>query len=165
MQNQFTTQSKGRLAGFIGGSDARVIMGDDDAALLRLWREKRRGRAGGPVRQPHRSARSCHRGPQSALVRSQYRANHHGCSKTYPPPRTPLDGGDAHGRVESRGAVFEAKFMLPWSFSEEGAVEKYGAHSNPICGSLRPGPRCLRSLLGAANGSKSSPMPIRFIST
>jgi YqaJ-like viral recombinase domain len=26
---------------FIGGSDARTIMGDDDAALLRLWREKR----------------------------------------------------------------------------------------------------------------------------
>ena len=26
---------------FIGGSDARVIMGDDAAALLRLWREKR----------------------------------------------------------------------------------------------------------------------------
>jgi predicted phage-related endonuclease len=26
---------------FIGGSDARVIMGDDQAALLRLWREKR----------------------------------------------------------------------------------------------------------------------------
>ena len=26
---------------FIGGSDARVIMGADEAALLRLWREKR----------------------------------------------------------------------------------------------------------------------------
>src|SRR5688572_22214625 len=26
---------------FIGGSDARVIMGDDEASLLRLWREKR----------------------------------------------------------------------------------------------------------------------------
>src|SRR2546430_17610752 len=28
-------------AGFIGGSDARIIMGDDEAALVRLWREKR----------------------------------------------------------------------------------------------------------------------------
>src|SRR5258707_7670452 len=27
--------------GFIGGSDARIIMGSDEAALLRLWREKR----------------------------------------------------------------------------------------------------------------------------
>ena len=30
---------------FIGGSDARIIMGDDEAALVRLWREKR-GEAG-----------------------------------------------------------------------------------------------------------------------
>ena len=29
------------------------------------------------------------------------------------------------GMVEDSGAVFEAKFMLPWSFSEEGAAEKY----------------------------------------
>src|SRR5215472_7236368 len=26
---------------FIGGSDARIIMGNDEAALVRLWREKR----------------------------------------------------------------------------------------------------------------------------
>jgi len=31
------------------------------------------------------------------------------------------------GRVEASGAVFEAKFMLPWSFSEEAAAEKYMA--------------------------------------
>jgi hypothetical protein len=31
------------------------------------------------------------------------------------------------GRVEATGAVFEAKFMLPWSFSEEAAAEKYMA--------------------------------------
>jgi hypothetical protein len=29
--------------------------------------------------------------------------------------------------VEVKGAVFEAKFMLPWSFSEEGAAEKHMA--------------------------------------
>jgi predicted phage-related endonuclease len=27
--------------GFIGGSDARIIMGENEAALMRLWREKR----------------------------------------------------------------------------------------------------------------------------
>jgi predicted phage-related endonuclease len=27
--------------GFIGGSDARIIMGTDEASLIRLWREKR----------------------------------------------------------------------------------------------------------------------------
>jgi predicted phage-related endonuclease len=26
---------------FLGGSDARIIMGTDEAALIRLWREKR----------------------------------------------------------------------------------------------------------------------------
>ena len=26
---------------FIGGSDARIIMGDDETALIRLWQEKR----------------------------------------------------------------------------------------------------------------------------
>jgi hypothetical protein len=26
------------------------------------------------------------------------------------------------GRIEAIGAVFEAKFALPWNFSEEGAV-------------------------------------------
>ena len=29
------------------------------------------------------------------------------------------------GRVEATGAVFEAKFMLPWAFSEEAAAEKH----------------------------------------
>jgi len=27
--------------GFIGGSDARIIMGNDEDSLFRLWREKR----------------------------------------------------------------------------------------------------------------------------
>jgi predicted phage-related endonuclease len=34
-------------------------------------------------------------------------------------------GATLDGRVEATGAVFESKFMLPWSFSEEAAVEKY----------------------------------------
>jgi predicted phage-related endonuclease len=29
------------------------------------------------------------------------------------------------GRVEATGTIFEAKFMLPWAFSEEAAAEKY----------------------------------------
>jgi len=29
------------------------------------------------------------------------------------------------GRVQATGAIFEAKFMLPWSFSEEAAAEKH----------------------------------------
>jgi hypothetical protein len=38
-----------------------------------------------------------------------------------------MDGGDPRGIVEGTGTVFEAKFMLPWSFSEEAAAEKYMA--------------------------------------
>jgi hypothetical protein len=34
-------------------------------------------------------------------------------------------GATLDGRVEASGAVFEAKFMLPWSFSEEAALLKY----------------------------------------
>jgi predicted phage-related endonuclease len=36
-----TTPNSNRRRHFIGGSDARVIMGDDEAALVRLWQEKR----------------------------------------------------------------------------------------------------------------------------
>ena len=36
-------------------------------------------------------------------------------------------GATLDGRVEASGAVFESKFMLPWSFSEEAAAEKYAA--------------------------------------
>lgn len=35
-----TTTSRNRRH-FVGGSDARIIMGKDQKALLRLWREKR----------------------------------------------------------------------------------------------------------------------------
>jgi len=31
------------------------------------------------------------------------------------------------GKIEATGAVFEAKFMLPWTFSEEAAAEKHMA--------------------------------------
>ncbi len=34
-------------------------------------------------------------------------------------------GATLDGRIESSGTVFESKFMLPWSFSEEAALEKY----------------------------------------
>src|SRR5436190_23627300 len=40
MQVRMVADSRDRRS-FIGGSDARIIMGDDEAALLQLWREKR----------------------------------------------------------------------------------------------------------------------------
>jgi predicted phage-related endonuclease len=41
MNSQLFTKSQGDRRSFIGGSDARVIMGGDESALKRLWREKR----------------------------------------------------------------------------------------------------------------------------
>jgi predicted phage-related endonuclease len=59
---------------FIGGSDARIIMGSDEAALVRLWREKR-GEAEPEdlVGQPHRATWESYRGAQPLLVRAQHR--------------------------------------------------------------------------------------------
>ena len=41
MQPQVWTKSPENRRCFVGGSDARIIMGADEAALVRLWREKR----------------------------------------------------------------------------------------------------------------------------
>src|SRR2546423_1654715 len=46
----------------------------------------------------------------------------HAIHRTIPWMAATLDG-----LVKETGAVFEAKFMLPWSFSEEGAAEKHMA--------------------------------------
>ena len=41
MKTNVWTKREGDRCSFIGGSDARIIMGEDEAAVLRLWREKR----------------------------------------------------------------------------------------------------------------------------
>jgi predicted phage-related endonuclease len=113
---------------FIGGSDARVIMGGDEAALLRLWREKR-GEAepedlsGNLIVQLGVAT--------EALNRSWYERNT-GQSITNVQRQIihrviKWMAATLDGTVDPTGAVFEAKFMLPWSFSEEAAAEKYMA--------------------------------------
>jgi predicted phage-related endonuclease len=106
---------------FVGGSDARIIMGKDEKALHRLWREKRDEEA-----PPDLSAVLI---VQLGLVtedlnrrwyelNSGYRVSdiqRHATHRTIPWMAATLDG-----LVKETGAVFEAKFMLPWSFSEEG---------------------------------------------
>ena len=65
---------------FIGGSDARIIMGGDEAALIRLWREKR-GEAepedlsGNLIVQLGTATEELNR----ALVRAQHRADGRRC--------------------------------------------------------------------------------------
>jgi predicted phage-related endonuclease len=41
MKQQIRTDGQPIRRHFIGGSDARLIMGEDERALLRLWQEKR----------------------------------------------------------------------------------------------------------------------------
>jgi predicted phage-related endonuclease len=113
---------------FIGGSDARIIMGNDEPALIRLWREKR-GEAepidlsGNLIVQLGRATeelnRSWYERNTGRQVRDVQRHVRH--SAIFWMAAT-LDG-----IVEGTEAVFEAKFMLPWSFSEEAAAEKYMA--------------------------------------
>jgi predicted phage-related endonuclease len=119
------TDSRNRRT-FIGGSDARVIMGSDEAALLRLWGEKR-GKAEpqdlsdnlivqlGLVTEPL-NRHWFERNTGQNVTDVQRRVEH---------PVIRWMAATLDGVVEQTGAVFEAKFMLPWSFSEEVAAEKY----------------------------------------
>ena len=112
---------------FIGGSDARIIMGEDEAALVRLWREKR-----GEVEPEDLSGNLIVQLglATEALNRRWYEANTgrriRDVQRRLRHPTVRWLGATLDGRVEGTGAVFESKFMLPWSFSEEGALEKYG---------------------------------------
>jgi predicted phage-related endonuclease len=117
-----------RRRGFIGGSDARVIMGGDEMALIRLWCEKRGEveaedlsgnlivQLGLATEELNRRWFECNTG--HSLKDVQHRVRH---------PVLRWMGATLDGVVAETGAVFEAKFMLPWSFSEEGAVEKHMA--------------------------------------
>jgi predicted phage-related endonuclease len=111
---------------FIGGSDARIIMGNDEAALFRLWREKR-----GEAKPPDHSANLV---VQLGLATEDL--NRRWYERTTGDVIKDIQSWVRHpvirwmaatldGVVESTGAVFEAKFMLPWSFSEERAAEKH----------------------------------------
>ena len=113
---------------FIGGSDARMIMGSDEAALVRLWREKR-GEAepedlsGNLIVQLGLVTEALNRhwyerNTGQTVECVQHRLRH---------PVLRWMGATLDGIVAGSGAVFEAKFMLPWSFSEEAAAEKHMA--------------------------------------
>jgi predicted phage-related endonuclease len=113
---------------FIGGSDARIIMGTDEAALVRLWREKR-GEAEPPdysdnllvqlgVATEPLNRRWYERTTGQVIKDVQSWVQH---------PVIRWMAATLDGVVEGTGAVFEAKFMLPWSFSEEAAAEKHMA--------------------------------------
>jgi predicted phage-related endonuclease len=113
---------------FIGGSDARIIMGDDENALLQLWREKRgeiepEDLSGNLIVQlgvvtEHLNRQWFERNTGRVIKNVQSRVQH---------PVIRWMAATLDGVIDGTGAVFEAKFMLPWSFSEEGAAEKHMA--------------------------------------
>jgi predicted phage-related endonuclease len=113
---------------FIGGSDARVIMSKDEKALLRLWHEKRGEAAaldlsGVLIVQLGLVTEDLNR--RWYELNSGHRISdiqRHVVHRSIPWMAATLDG-----LVKETGAVFEAKFMLPWSFSEEAAAEKHMA--------------------------------------
>jgi YqaJ-like recombinase protein len=111
---------------FLGGSDARVVMGSDEDALTRLWREKR-----GEVQPEDLSANLI-----VQLGRVTENLNRHWFKRNTGLKLNNIERQVRHptirwmaatldGVVAETGAVFEAKFMLPWSFSEEVAAQKY----------------------------------------
>jgi predicted phage-related endonuclease len=126
MKNTMWKRSADDRRYFIGGSDARIIMGTDDAALLRLWREKRgeiepQDLSGNLVVQLGRATEELNRrwyeaNTGRAVTDIQKRVHH---------PALRWMAATLDGRIAGSDAVFEAKFMLPWSFSEEMAAEKY----------------------------------------
>jgi predicted phage-related endonuclease len=121
-----TNRRRGDRRYFIGGSDARIIMGDDQAALIRLWREKRgeiepEDLSGNLVVQLGLATEDLNRrwyetNTGQVITDIQKKVRH---------PALRWMAATLDGRVQGSDAVFEAKFMLPWAFSEEAAAEKY----------------------------------------
>ena len=113
---------------FIGGSDARIIMGKDETALLRLWQEKRgevepQDLSGNLIVQlgvvtEELNRRWYEANTGQVITDIQRRVRH---------PALRWMAATLDGRVQGSEAVFESKFMLPWQFSEEAAAEKYMA--------------------------------------
>ncbi len=103
-------------------------MGDDEAVLVRLWREKRGEiepedlsnnlivQLGIVTEHLNRRWYETNTGRTVSQVQQQV---------VHPVKRWMAATLD--GMVEAIGAVFEAKFMLPWAFSEEAAAEKHAA--------------------------------------
>ena len=127
LHNEMVADSANRRS-FIGGSDARIIMGDDESALLCLWREKRGEtepedltgnlivQLGSATEELNR--RWFERATGQVVTDVQRRVFH---------PVKRWMAATLDGKVASTGAVFEAKFMLPWTFSEEAAADKHMA--------------------------------------
>ena len=139
MNSTMWTNRHGDRRHFIGGSDARIVMGADEDALIRLWQEKR-GEAlptdlsGELIVQLGLVTEELNRAWYER--QSGFRVGQRQARKLH--PSIVWMAATLDGLVEETGAVFEAKFMLPWSFSEQAAAEKHMAqlqHNMIVVGS------------------------------
>jgi predicted phage-related endonuclease len=124
--NDMTQPAALGRSSYIGGSDARTIMGQDEAALLRLWREKR-----GEIEAEDLSTNlvvqlgvATEELNRHWFERETGRRIKH-VQKFLRHPKLDWMGATLDGMVKEESAVFEAKFMLPWSFTEESAAAKH----------------------------------------
>jgi predicted phage-related endonuclease len=128
MKSTVWTNSLDDRRRFIGGSDARTIMGADGEALLRLWREKR----GEAEPQDYSGNLIVQLGVATEALNRRWfeRTTGQVIKDVQSWVRHPVIrwmAATLDGIIEGSGALFEAKFMLPWSFSEEAAAEKHMA--------------------------------------
>jgi predicted phage-related endonuclease len=113
---------------FIGGSDARIIMGDDQEDLVRLWREKR-----GELPPPDFSQNLVVQlGSATEELNRRWfeRCTGNHVTDIQKRVRHPINkwmAATLDGVVEETEAIFEAKFMLPWAFAEDTAAAKHMA--------------------------------------
>lgn len=126
---------------YLGGSDARAILGRDEGALVRLWQEKR-----GEVAPEDLSGNlAVQFGCVTEELNRRWFSQHTGfgvrdVQRFVRHPKLEWMGATLDGVVEGEGAVFEAKFMLPWSFAEDAAVDKHMAqlqHNMLVTGARR----------------------------
>src|SRR5262249_25469002 len=116
MKSHIWGKSSESRRAFIGRSDARIIMGNDEATLIGLWQEKR-----GEVEPEDLSGNLIVQlgAATEELNRSWYERNtvrhvtdiqrrvRHSAIHAMPPT--------LYGLVDGSGPFFESKFMLPWS--------------------------------------------------
>src|SRR3954466_7422063 len=113
-------------ASYLGGSDARTIVGKDEGALLRLWREKR-----GEVEPEDLSGNLLVQfGCATEELNRRWFTRETGrelkeVQRFVRHPTLDWMGATLDGMVETESAVFEAKFMLPWNFAEDVAADKH----------------------------------------
>src|SRR5215213_5316533 len=119
---------------YIGGSDVRTILGEDESALLRLWQVKRGElepedlsgnllvQFGGATEELNRRWFERETGHSIGAVQRFVRH-----------PKLDWMGATLDGIVPDDGAVFEAKFMLPWNFAEMSPPTSTWRNFNTTC--------------------------------